>query len=70
MTIEKILVVDDELIVRNFLAETLRRKKFDVTVAENGKNAIALCQDQTFDLVITKNFPQKLLLSSSQLLAV
>ena len=32
MTIEKILIVDDELIVRNFLAETLRRKKFDVTV--------------------------------------
>ena len=53
MTIEKILIVDDELIVRNFLAETLRRKKFDVTVAEDGKKAIALCQVQTFDLVIT-----------------
>lgn len=53
MTIEKILVVDDELIVRNFLAETLRRKKFDVTIAEDGKKAIALCQEHTYDLVIT-----------------
>lgn len=53
MTIEKILIVDDELIVRNFLAETLRRKNFDVTVAENGKKALALCQDHTFDVVIT-----------------
>lgn len=53
MALEKILIVDDELIVRNFLAETLRRKHFDVTVAEGGKKALALCQETTFDLVIT-----------------
>lgn len=53
MTIEKILIVDDEAIVRNFLAETLRRKNFDVTTAESGQKAIAALKDTTFDMVIT-----------------
>lgn len=53
MTIEKILIVDDEILVRNFLAETLRRKKFDVATAENGTKAINLLKDTSFDLVIT-----------------
>jgi two-component system response regulator AtoC len=53
MTIEKILVVDDEAIIRNFLAETLRRKNIDVTTAENGKAALAALQGGAFDMVIT-----------------
>ncbi|HEV8053049.1 MAG TPA: sigma-54 dependent transcriptional regulator [Parachlamydiaceae bacterium] len=53
MTIEKILIVDDEIIMRNFLAETLRRKKIDVTTAENGNKAVALLKENTYDLVIT-----------------
>lgn len=53
MTIEKILIVDDEMIVRNFLAETLRRKKFDVTTAESGQKAIAALKESIFDMVIT-----------------
>lgn len=53
MTIEKILIVDDETIVRNFLAETLRRKHFDITTAENGQKAIAILKDTVFDMVIT-----------------
>lgn len=53
MTIEKILIIDDEILVRNFLAETLRRKKFEVMTAENGQKALALLKDNTFDLVIT-----------------
>ena len=53
MPIEKILIVDDELLIRDFLAETLRRKNFDVTTAENGNKAIALLKDNVFDLVIT-----------------
>lgn len=53
MTIEKVLIIDDELLMRNFLAETLRRKKLEVTTAENGKKAIALLKEQTFDLIIT-----------------
>lgn len=53
MTLEKILVVDDEGLVRNFLSETLRRKNFEVSVAENGMKAIALMKETAFDLVIT-----------------
>ncbi|MDF2576986.1 MAG: atoC [Chlamydiales bacterium] len=53
MGIEKILIVDDELLIRNFLAETLRRKQFDVEVAENGQVAFNKLKAQTFDLVIT-----------------
>jgi two-component system, NtrC family, response regulator AtoC len=53
MSIEKILIVDDELIVRNFLAETLRRKGIDVTTAENGNKALGLLKDTIFDMVIT-----------------
>src|SRR5690242_11748932 len=53
MTIDKILVVDDEPLVRNFLAETLRRKNIDVTTAENGQKAISLLKDTLFDVVIT-----------------
>src|SRR5262249_7431167 len=53
MTIEKILIVDDEILVRNFLAETLRRKNFDVATAENGTKAINLLKDTSYDLVIT-----------------
>ncbi|KAF3361702.1 Acetoacetate metabolism regulatory protein AtoC [Chlamydiales bacterium STE3] len=53
MPIEKILIVDDEKLVRDFLAETLRRKHFDVTLAENGQRAMLALKDTTFDLVIT-----------------
>lgn len=53
MTIEKVLVVDDEMILRNFLGETLRRKSFDVTTADSGEKAVALLKDNTYDMVIT-----------------
>lgn len=53
MTIEKILIVDDEILVRNFLAETLRRKHFEVDTAENGHKALTLLKSITYDMVIT-----------------
>lgn len=53
MTIEKILLVDDEPLIRRFLAEALSRKKYDVTLAENGKQAFALLKENTYDLVLT-----------------
>lgn len=53
MPIEKVLVVDDELLIRTFLTETLSRKKLDVTAAENGKTAVALLKENTYDLVFT-----------------
>lgn len=53
MAIEKILIVDDELLIRNFLSETLKRKHLDVTTAENGTKAIALLKENSYDMVIT-----------------
>lgn len=53
MAIEKILVVDDEMILRSFLSETLRRRGLDVVTAENGARAIEELKVQSFDLVIT-----------------
>lgn len=53
MSIEKVLVVDDEMLVRNFLAETLRRKNLDAYTAENGQKALQLIKENNFDMVIT-----------------
>lgn len=53
MPIEKILIVDDEKLVRDFLGETLRRKNFDITLAENGHQAFLALKDNLYDLVIT-----------------
>ena len=53
MAIDKILIVDDEMIIRNFLAETLRRRDLDVSTADGGERAFALLKDNTYDLVIT-----------------
>lgn len=53
MSVEKILVVDDDLLVRNFLCETLRRKGIEVSIAENGQKAVKLLKEASFDMVIT-----------------
>ena len=53
MSIEKILVIDDEELIRGFIAETLRREHFDITTTDSGKKGVALCKDTNFDLVFT-----------------
>ena len=53
MSVEKILVVDDEVLMRNFLIEALKRKGLEAMAAENGSKALALLNEQSFDLVIT-----------------
>lgn len=53
MYIEKVLVVDDELMMRQFIAETLTRKNIEVVTAENGQKALAALKHQTFDLIFT-----------------
>ena len=53
MAIEKILIVDDEVLMRNFLVEALRRKGFEAVAAESGKKALQFLQEQSFDMVIT-----------------
>lgn len=51
--IEKVLVVDDELLMLRFMVETLQRQGKEVTAAENGADAIRLLESEPFDLVIT-----------------
>ena len=53
MAINKILIVDDEVLIRSFLAETLRRRHYEIRAAENGKKAIEILEKENFDLVIT-----------------
>ena len=53
MGIERVLIVDDEPLMRNFLAEALKRDSYEVSVAENGKRALSLVKSHSFDLVIT-----------------
>lgn len=53
MAIEKILIVDDEVIMRNFLVEALKRKGIEAVAAERGDKALKLLQDDSFDMVIT-----------------
>src|SRR5215203_2663780 len=53
MSIEKILIIDDEMIMRNFLAEALKRKGIETVAVESGEKGLKLMHDQSFDMVIT-----------------
>ncbi len=53
MNIDKILVVDDESIMRNFLIEALKRKGFDVIGLESGEKALHYLREHEVDIVIT-----------------
>lgn len=53
MAIEKVLVIDDEELIRRFLQEALTRKQLDVTTVENGAKALQALKNSNFDLIIT-----------------
>jgi len=48
-----ILVVDDELSMREVLEYMLNKEGYQVTCAENGANAVALLEKQPFDLLLS-----------------
>jgi two-component system response regulator PilR (NtrC family) len=50
---EKILVVDDEDIIRDSLSYILKKEKYEVSEASNGKIAFKMLKDTSYDLVIT-----------------
>ena len=52
MSSEKILVVDDELFVRELLLEFLSTEGYEVSLADSGEKAVALMQTQPADLVL------------------
>ena len=49
----KILVIDDEALVRGVLAETLIEEGHDVTQAASGEEALGLSNETSFDVVFT-----------------
>ncbi len=54
MMLEKILVADDEQIMRKFLAEALRRRQIEMVGVADGREAVRLLEnDPSFDLVIS-----------------
>ena len=53
MAIEKILVVDDEPLVRNFLKEVLEAEDYEVLTTEDGLSALKEVERGGIDLVIT-----------------
>ncbi len=53
MSIEKVLIVDDEAIMRDFLVEALKRKGYDACAVDSGEKAIRCLKEKAFDLLIT-----------------
>ena len=49
----KILIVDDEQVVRNVLSEQLRMQRYTIEVAASGKEALEILKKEEFDLIIT-----------------
>jgi PAS domain S-box-containing protein len=49
----KILVVDDELDVRQTIESALRSENYHVQTADSGETAVAMLESEPFDLVIT-----------------
>ena len=50
---EKILVVDDEDIIRESLSYILKKEKYEVDEASNGRIAFNMLKETSYDLVIT-----------------
>jgi DNA-binding NtrC family response regulator len=49
----RILVVDDELLIRDLLYDFFITEGWDIVVAENGQKAIDYLRNQKFDIVLT-----------------
>lgn len=49
----RVLVVDDELSIRDLLSKTLALAEYDVDTAQDGRAAVASLRDQSYDLLIT-----------------
>jgi CheY-like chemotaxis protein len=48
----RLLIVDDEADVRNFLKEELSRENFQISTASNGADAIVAAAEQSYDVII------------------
>ena len=50
---KRILIADDEEIVRNLLAETLKPYGYEIDIVENGVEAMSHIDKKSYDLIIT-----------------
>jgi two-component system response regulator AtoC len=48
----RLLIVDDELLIRDLLYDYFASRDFDIAVADSGKQALTLMEDSQFDTVI------------------
>ena len=48
----KILVVDDEVMIRKLIRKYAEFEKHEVSEASNGIEAVVMCRDNTYDIVI------------------
>lgn len=53
MNKHRILVVDDELLIRDLLYDFFTGQGWDITVADGGQKAIDYLKNQEFDVVLT-----------------
>ena len=49
----RILVVDDESLMRDFLSESLTSHEYEVDSAENGAKALELMKNESYDVILT-----------------
>jgi DNA-binding NtrC family response regulator len=50
--LRSILVIDDEVLVRDMLTKVLEEEGYTVDAVENGKNAVKICENQHFDAAL------------------
>jgi DNA-binding response OmpR family regulator len=49
----RILIIDDEVQIREMLGQMLSREGYQVLHASNGKDGMKICREQHIDLIIT-----------------
>jgi CheY-like chemotaxis protein len=49
---KKILIMDDEELIIKTLSKLLEREKFQIMIAKNGPDAIAMADEEEFDLIV------------------
>ena len=53
MAERSILVVDDELLIRDLLYDFFKDQGWEISIADNGKRALELLKSKEFDLLLT-----------------
>ena len=53
MSMKRILVVDDESLMRDFLQETLRRAGYEADVASNGEKALQRLNENSYEVILS-----------------